>query len=366
MTNPFDGPMANPWLRDETQVLYRVLVRSGLPSGEIERLFRSAGGDGAELTKPAPANDMWRQVIDLLGVLGGALVALCNRLCEDHASLNDVCVAAQAMLDARFAVEKRVLPGNWIALDRANLRQKLTEMGWEDPPFKVLLVRGEPQSGKTFSRYLFERAAKERGALATFMDRDMVGNVGEVIRKLFGIYNAVGRIPDPKDQSTDAWYRAVCTELILVASNAASPRQLWIAVDDLGCQPDGVTPLMDREIRNFFNQFVMLMSDPLAYPWFRLMLIHYPAAEPASWKKLRLLEEDRTAVHDVCKDHVVEVIREWLHDRGEQLLDAEIDRTAADVIAYADSAQPDNTKPWLELIHEELKRRLTTAQGATP
>jgi hypothetical protein len=366
MTNPFDGPMANPWVRDETQVFYRALARSGLETGEIERLFKSAGGDGGDLTKPAPASDLWRQVIDLLAIMGGALLALCNRLCEDHDDLKEVRIAAQAILSARPAVEKRVLPGNWVALDRANLRQKLTEMSWEDAPFKVLLVRGEPQSGKTFSRYLFERAAMERGALATFMDRDMVGSVDEVIKKLFGIYNARHRIPDGEDQSTDAWYRAVCTELTLVASNAVSPRQLWIAVDDLGFQPDGVTPLMDPEIRNFFNQFVMLLSDPLAYPWFRLMLIHYPITEPASWKRMGLLDEDRTAVHDVCKDHVVEVIREWLRDRGEQQLDVYIDRTASEVIAYADSPPPENTKPWLELIHEELKRRLTTAQGAKP
>jgi hypothetical protein len=356
MTNPFDRPMAYPWKRDEAQVLFNMLIRDIGNKVEIKRLFQTAGGQAADLNEDQTIRRVWIQALDLLAPMG-AILTLCRQLLDDHGDLPDVCAAAQAMLDALPAVERRIAPGGRITVDREPLRRSLSDLSLEEPPFKVILVRGDPKSGKTWSRYLFERAAKDLGADVTFIDRNTVGRVEDVVKKLFAILGVEEKRIPAQDSPGPHWYRDVCNELAAVALNRKPPRQLWIAVDDLGFQPDGKTPLMDDAIRHFFNQFVMHMLDPATYPWFRLMLIHYPDTEPSGWER-EVWEEDRPLARDVCKDDVVEVFREWWRDRGKETLDDELDRLASGVIAYADAPQPGNTKPRLQLVREELNRQL--------
>lgn len=357
MTNPFAGPMAYPWKRSEAQALYAILIRDIRQIAEIERLFKAAGGDAAYLNTNQAANQVWTGALDLLAP-AGFILDLCRQLLADHSDLPDVVAAAQAMLDAQPAVQKRIASDGRITVDRAPLRNLLSDLSLEEPPFKVVLVRGEPQSGKTWSRYLFERAAKDRGAEVVFLDRATVGTVHEVVRKLFAVFGATDQIPAVHDSTGPAWYRAVCNELAGVATKREPPRQLWIAADDLGFHPDGKISLMDPEIRDFFDQFVLHLLDPQTYKWFRLMLIHYPDAEPSTWIKDGLWEQDLVPGARLCKDDVAEVIREWRQDRGKTMLDETVNSLASSVIAFADSPPAGNSKPWLALMYEALKREL--------
>ena len=94
---------------------------------------------------------------------------------------------AQAMLDARPAVERR-MAGERLVVDREALPQAPRSSSPSDgAPIKVLLVRGGPRTGKTWSRHLFERAARDRGADVVYLRGAMVPTVEAVVEKLFEV-----------------------------------------------------------------------------------------------------------------------------------------------------------------------------------
>jgi hypothetical protein len=157
-------------------------------------------------------------------------------------------------------INQRVVWNNVYLLDRKDLRRKLAQLEPDDNPVRILLVRGESGSGKSHGRHLFNRVAKECGARMTYISEGQVATVREVIELLFSELEALEEIP-PTFTTDDAGYRLVINKLKQIASR--KNRQLWIAVDDLGLDSDG-NPLMDAEIRRFFDQFSLMLqkSDP--------------------------------------------------------------------------------------------------------
>jgi hypothetical protein len=200
----------------------------------------------------------------------------------------------------------------------------------------VLLVRGDRKSGKTWSRHLFEQAAREQDARVTYLFEGTVGTVEEVFEKLFGLLQAPELLPETPDTSSVAWHRRVCRCLRQAAEKHG--RRLWIAVDDLGPGPDGVTPLLDEEIKSFFDQFALELLDPAMHQWFRLLLIHYPDGPvPTRWED-ELWSEDRTRPEDIDPAAVARVVREWLTDHNRQLPEDEVLNVAKQVVASAAQA----------------------------
>jgi hypothetical protein len=268
------------------------------------------------------------------------------------------------VLDARPAVERRIGHDGRITVDRATLRQQLLQLAVEDAPVKVLLVRGGPNTGKSWSRHLFERASKDRGADMTYLFNGTIGSVEELVRKLFSRLRASERVPE-QDTTDPGYYQHVCDRLAEEAARYGRP--LWIAVDDLGPGPDGMTPIMDPKIREFFEQFALNLLDPAVHRWFRLLLIHYPDGKvPAQWER-ELWEEDRPDPGDVRPEDVAAVLREWAASHDKQLLDDEVERLAKEVMARAAAppppGQPDGDTPWLRRLNDELKRTLENLGG---
>ena len=113
----------------------------------------------------------------------------------------------------------------------------------------MLLVRGDPKTGKTHSRHLFLAGAADEGAEAVYLYAPMVVKLDHVVQELFGALGAGGEVP-ARDTTDPAWYSTVCRNLGSVASKMN--KRLWVAVDDLGAasEPDGA-PLLDPEIAKF-------------------------------------------------------------------------------------------------------------------
>jgi hypothetical protein len=260
--------------------------------------------------------------------------------------------------------DARVESGGVIVLDRVGLDGLIEQVAPDQTPMKVLLVRGTPRSGKSWSRHRFERAATAWGAKSVYICDGMVGSVQDMVYLLFSEVGASDRIP-PMDTSPTAWYRTVCYRLREEASRLNRP--LWIAVDDLGVAGDG-TPLLDPEIRRFFDQLALLLLNPSFREMFRLMLIHYPdGAVPTKWPT-DLWCEDRTCDTDIDKAHVAVMIRSWSDARGRTVLDDEVAELADGVITTAEADLEPGTPPTprLRRIYDALTSLLRQLDGVLP
>ena len=362
MTHPFEGGMRYPWSRPEADQLHKLLASDVTSVARIDLLFKRTVPELPTLNLQQAPGALWKDALEQIAT-AGALLRLCTIL-RDEPGLPRVQEAAEAMLAVQPEVEKRISHDGRITVNRAVLRQRLGHLTLQDGAVKVLLVRGAPKTGKTWSRHLFERVAREQGAEVTYICNGTVGTVADVVDKLFSTLEASDRIP-PQHTTIDAWYKQVCNRLPEVAARRGRP--LWIAIDDLGPGTDGVTPLMDKEIRDFFDQFVLHLVDPAVHRWFRLMLIHYPDGQvPTKWES-ELWEEDRTYRDDVKQEDVAEVLREWRADHGKRMTDDEVVTLAAEVIKHADAPLPGGGPAGdvvrLRRIHDALRTALQGLGG---
>jgi hypothetical protein len=354
--HPFAGGLPYPWERPEAIALYDALSRDVTTNNEIVMLVQAAAPGAPALNLGQPPGAIWREALVTVSLAGG-LLDLCRRLADDGGRVA-LARAAQAMLDAKPAVRRRMGEGGRLVVDRDQLRGYVEELALEGSLVKVLLVRGDPRSGKSWSRLLFERAARDRGAEVVYLRRGMAPTVGLAVRKLFAVLG----VPEPVaegDTTDGAWFQEVCIQLLLAARS--QQRRLWIAVDDLGYGPDGAS-LMDDDIRAFFQQLALNLEDPATHQWFRLLLINYPDGEvPTGWDD-NVWKEDRTRPAEITADHVAEVLREWLADHGLTLLDDHLVARAEAVVARADepvpAGDPRELHPRVRRIHDEVKIEL--------
>jgi hypothetical protein len=366
MANPFAGAIAYPWHLPEAQLLWEVLVRDIGEKARIDMLFKQAAPGLQPVNLDQAPGAVWKEVLEKIA-RAGALLALSDDLLR-LPGLPEVTRAAQAVQAARPAAERRISRDGRVTIDRGNLRRQLVRLAVDDEPVKVLVVRGDPKSGKSWSRHLFHQAAQERGATMTYIYNGSVASVNGVIDKLFSALQASDRIPRPDESDTtpDAWYSRICNRLAEAAERRGQP--LWIAVDDLGPGPDGTTPLLDPDIRSFFNQFVVQLLDPSVYRWFRLLLIHYPEGPlPTKWD-YEVFAEDRTNPADVGRDDIAAVLEEWAVGRPRMLQD-ELRRLVDEVMARGDAlvpaGQPGSDMPRLRRLQEQLAATLQQLGGSS-
>jgi hypothetical protein len=363
--HPFGGGIPYPWDRAEAQALFDALSRDVTDPGEIDQAARTFAPQAARLNLQLAVAELWRTT--LLDIsLADQLVQFCTRLAEDESRLL-LSRAARAVLDARPAVERRLGRNGRLVVDREELRAYLSELALEDSPVKVVLVRGRPHTGKSWSRHLFEQAARDRGAKPVYLRAGMVATVKQVLIKIYSELGAAQRLPDV-DTTLAAGYQDICLLLPGVAEQAGRP--MWIAMDDLGPDADG-QPQLDPEIRKFFDQFALTLEDPSASRWFRLLLIHYPDGQevPARWGD-DVWKEDRTRPEVVTEAHVAEVLLEWGAERDQRQHEDEIVAVSQQVISRADAAlapeDPRSQHPRLRRIHDELQAELDRLGGASP
>lgn len=308
--------------------------------------------------------EIWKGLVEVLAAQG-RLRALIERARDDpvvtqfRVVFTDALILHDNPID-RAVNEQLFMDDTVLLVDRTPLRERLKQLEPDVKPMKVLLVRGESKSGKSHGQYLFDHVARQRGAQSVYLDGAIAPTVDHVIAHLFTALGASGEIP-PRRTTDNAYYLTVCNKLKEVSMNKNRP--LWIAMDDLGVDADDV-PLVDAEIKSFFDQFVLMTRSPDFRPWFRLMLINYPDKPvPTQWKRENWIE-DRTSRADVNQDSVFTFLKGWLTARSLVMIDADVERHSQEVIAQGDAAADETTR--LQIIHDALLAKLENIIRPTP
>ena len=296
-THPIFTVFTYPMNRPDAAALYEALYEVYDNKDKLEKVFKLCCDP--IYWKEVPVRDLianyWIGALDVLA-REGALKTLCKKVQEDSQSENLLFVreAIQAVLSARqTTLTKKVFEEYRLVLDRKLLRTNLQELLSSNAGARrVFLVRGEKGSGKTWCRWLFEQMAEDaQAAPACYCDKNTAPTVKDLLNQLFssfdvrveietdeqGLLRNVAIVGEtswkvPVETTPSGWYRALCLELKKLAADRKKP--LWIIMDDLGKDEDN-QPILDEQIRLFFEQFVLSMNNTATGQWFRLMLINY-------------------------------------------------------------------------------------------
>ncbi|MDX8148791.1 hypothetical protein SK854_42210 [Lentzea sp. BCCO 10_0061] len=361
MTNPLLDQRRYLWDREEAQHVHIALYQGVSKADDIDLLYKMVSADLPQLAlEGRTPYAIWKDALENIAAHGLLRQLIALPRVQAMPAARD---AADAMLAADIEIGARtVLHDGQIVLDRVRLDRLLSDLGPDLSPTKVILVRGAPESGKTHSRHRFERMARTWGADPVYLFDGLVATVDDVVKKLFAVLRTVDDVPPRGDSTMDAWFRDVCFKMQELA--AARGRPLWIAVDDLGVAADG-TPLLDQEIRRFFDQFALNLVDSSFSAWFRLMLIHYPEGPvPTKWEQ-DLWHEERTDEADVRQEHVADLIRSWSAARSRKVLEEEVLELAGQVIETAEARPPGNGCR-LRHIKNALEATLRNLEGSRP
>jgi hypothetical protein len=361
MTHPILRPGRYPFWRAEADLLWRRLFQRFAEQQVIARLYSSCAENLRPLNLQPGPDRVWQEALEEL-----AQADLLPRLIQvvtAEGPLGALAEPIEQVTAAEPLVSTRVVTSDVLVLDRTPLRKRLVELGPDTSPAKVVLVRGQPKSGKTHGRYLFELAAHDQGADALYLSLGMVTDVEEAVLWLFSSLGAPDEAIPPGDSTQNAWYLKVSLALLRWVSGRGKPA--WIAVDDLGPGPDG-TPLMDVKIRMFFDKLAVLLLNPTFRPWLRLMLIHYPDGPPPTGWQQDLWREDNPVETSIGHDDVVTLIRSWASGRSQaRLTDDHLQDIAANVLtAVTTAAAGPDPQPRLQALHAALVAKLRTLEAA--
>jgi hypothetical protein len=352
----FDVP-SYPWARPEAIAAHKSLYKAVPQSNRIELLYRECGV-GVELLPLAlgkAPNDIWQEALESLTV-----ARRLKNLCEIILALADLAAvhpALQAILDAQDVLEQSLLTGDLLFMDRARLRSELGKLSDTNPAVHMLLVRGAPDSGKSWTRFLVMDLARGAGEdPPVYLFEGLVSSVDDVLAELFTALGAPEAAPG-RLETEIAWFNKACLKL----QEAAVRRNkgLWIVADDLGVREDG--PRLDPVIRRFFDQFALRMANPAFARWFRLVLIDYPdGSVPTQWTQGFWVEDrpDETEMHD---EAISQFFLHWARRKQKNLAPESAKGLAQDVIAKVAAPSPqDADKPRLQRIHDEVAAVLQT------
>ena len=355
MPHPYFESSRFPSARPEALVLLDELAVRFKDPKAIDLIYKSCGDFLDDLHLQELPSVIWKEALQNL-TSAGFLRQLLDKIQPKFLNNATMQRAIRDIINAESGEDINIISDDVLVLDRSTLRDKLKEVASETNPVKVLIVRGLAKSGKTHGRYIFEQFATDKGSQPVYLYPEIVPTVLDLINQLFSSLGAMDQIP-PAFTTDEAWYRTACTKLMDICTK--QNKRLWIAVDDLGPDAQGV-PLVDAEVKKFCDVFALNMLNPPFRKNFRLMLIHYPeGTTPTKWKR-EFWTEERTSETDVKQEHVQELLKKWAITKDKTIVEDQLKKLAGEVIANAEAPLPANEtpQPRLQRIHDELKKKL--------
>lgn len=350
MPHPFFDAIAYPWHRPDAQAAHSALYQAITLPNDITLTYRQCGENLTPLTPGQAANLAWREVLELL-----TTARRLKRLCEllpARAEWPVLEASLQAVENARDLLEEPLLSRDLVFVDRKRLRTELQKLSGPTPSHGVLLVRGDPSSGKSWTQYLVEDMATALGAKCIYLFDGIVSTLDEVLEQLFTGVGDATAVP-ARLESEDAWFKRACVKLQAVAQK--NGQVCWIVADDLGLLPTG--PRLDPQIRQFFEQFALSMANPAFARWFRLVLIDYPDGPvPTKWKSFWV--EDRTQPAEVDEKSIADFVLNWAARKKKKLGADDAQKLAVDILANVSQPTLPDGPSRLARIHQALEAAL--------
>lgn len=362
MAHPFFEEPQFPAYRKDAQELHRVLCIVSVDVAGAIAIYTRCGPNLPGLT-PANIQKTWDEA--LLNLTSrGFLKTLCDDI-KANFQQPQVQKAIHAIEIAKPATDITIIESGTLVLDREPLRTGINRIAPEGNASKVLLVRGEPKSGKSYAEHLFSSVARASGAESLFLFAENIPTLQRAIDQLYSLF-APEPAPVVKDANTTdpAWNLEVCIKLQGLA--AARNKVYWIAVDDLG-EKDGAY-ILPEPVRDFFNQFALQVRNSFFKKSFRLLYIHFPKKIPTQWKR-EIYVATEVSETDVSEADIITSLGEWRDKTGKTLSDEKIIATAKQVLAdaekqYADAKAADasDVASRLEFIHYRLLDEFETLE----
>jgi hypothetical protein len=360
MGHPFFNAITYPFQREDAKQLHKVLSQAEKNSARIQNIYERCGSNLPPLTLPAAADLVWNEVLGNLAK-HGVLQNLCTYIKNQFAGQPIIVDAVVAVENAIPASERKILSNGVFILDCEDHREAISKIT-EDITPKVLLIRGKEKSGKTHCRFIFQSIAEEKGATVVYLCDGIVATVNEAMESIFSALGAGAEKIPAKVSTEDAWYRAVCNKLKELATTGQT-KKIWVVADDLGYIKN--VPILDKEIRCFFEQFALFMQDPSFAKYFRLLMVNYAEqAIPTKWKAT-MWAEVNTDENTIQQTHVEDFLKDWKLEEKSDILEQDLKSLAQEVITIVTNP-PANIASLsrLERIHyvlsfklDEIKRR---------
>lgn len=353
MAHPFFETTKFPFYRNDAKALLEALVTITILPAAITDRYDKSGPALPPLT-PARPDLMWSEAVREL-TSHGYLRTFCEHILAGYAGQKEILDVVNAVINAQPANLTRIISKEVLILDKTSLRKNIETIGPANAPKKIIIVRGDTQSGKSWGRHLFELTAWEAGATPIYLYDGIIPTLKHTLDQLYSAIDPSKKAP-PIDTTDPAWYQTVCLELQALA--VEQEKVVWIAVDDLGEKDNA--PLIDSKIKDFFDKFANNMMNPPFRKSFRLMLINYPSKIPTQWKRETYIENE-AKISEIREIEIEEILKEWRTITGKVLTDENITNIATDIMAAATVPLPEENPPSkLERIHELLKERLQT------
>lgn len=253
MAHPFFGAFKFPFHRAEGAALLNALADAIAAPSQINWMYEKCGAGLTPLFLGQAHDLVWVEALRNLAA-AGALRKLLDQIEVRFPDSPTWQKVVRDIANAQPAVDAKIVSDDVLVLDRSTLRQQITLLE-TDKNIKVLLVRGNPRTGKTWSQQIFNRVASDNGARSLYLYQGIIFTVDDVVEQLFSLF-PTEQTP-ARDTTDEAWYQKVCTRLQRAASSTGE--QVWIAVDDLGIDEDGAQ-ILDKNILEFCNQFALNME----------------------------------------------------------------------------------------------------------
>ncbi|MES2044605.1 MAG: hypothetical protein V4475_12060 [Pseudomonadota bacterium] len=344
MAHPFFDAPRYPWHRTDARDFHKALYTAIPAIIDISRIYAACDNNNlAPLDTAGGPLAVWQDALQKLATLG-SLEGLC-RLALERAPM----LSADVQVIINASPEPPPPPGHvCLVVDRHKLRTALGQMQPDNATTSVLLVRGAPGCGASWTQQLVTVFAA--GAPVTYLFEGQVFSVEDVLAQLFAFLGKPQHV-EPRLETEQAWYRKICNSMQAFAQELGTIH--WIVIDDLDDYRDG--PRVDPEVRRFCDQLVLMMANPALARWFRVVLLGYPdGILPTRWKK-QVLIEDRPDPSEIDAANVARFVLEWASGARKALSPEKAQEIATHVITRADAAQG---RDRLQTVHDHIKQAI--------
>lgn len=331
---------------------YRLLCIAIPKRAEAEALFQAVWGHLARFPGDSFVSEKaWKNILNL-AARERLLSKLCDEILKDE-ELKSLHASVRAIQSAAHPVQSSHLGSGRLFLDRTRLRSTLENMSNDRP---VLVIRGQPGSGKSFTRELIK---------SSFDPPDLFVEVD--VRVNYTFEDFISRLLmkiEPKERpakamtSASARHRDICFEMLRLAEGNArfQNRKLWVIVDDINDArraPGGKRLSHCGPILSFMETFVVEMTDSHGFgKYFRLVLVDYPEKDlkwPDVWN------EDRPDPDQIDAKLIGTFLVEHLGSMGKFVDPVVASKRADEIMSRAAPAAPHSR---LRTIMDEVTSQL--------